>query len=86
MGAMRLEVRGFLKPAREVGGDLYDYFIRDEKLFFCIGDVSGKGAPSAMVMSVIHSLFRAFSAHEHPVYLQSLPDCSRIYHEVLWCR
>ena len=60
-----LEVRGFLKPAREVGGDLYDYFIRDEKLFFCIGDVSGKGAPSAMVMSVIHSLFRAFSAHEN---------------------
>ena len=60
-----LEVRGCLKPAREVGGDLYDYFIRDEKLFFCIGDVSGKGAPSAMVMSVIHSLFRAFSAHEN---------------------
>ena len=60
-----LEVRGSLKPAREVGGDLYDYFIRDEKLFFCIGDVSGKGAPSAMVMGVIHSLFRAFSAHEN---------------------
>ena len=60
-----LEVRGFLKPAREVGGDLYDYFIRDEKLFFCIGDVSGKGVPSAMLMAVIHSLFRAFSAHEN---------------------
>ena len=60
----KLEVRGFLKPAREVGGDLYDYYIRDEKLFFCIGDVSGKGAPSAMVMAVIHSLFRAFSARE----------------------
>lgn len=60
-----LEVRGFLKPAREVGGDLFDYYIRDEKLFFCIGDVSGKGAPSAMVMGVIHSLFRAFSAHEN---------------------
>ena len=60
-----LEVRGTLNPAREVGGDLYDYFIRDEKLFFCIGDVSGKGAPSAMVMAVVHSLFRAFSAHEN---------------------
>ena len=59
-----IELRGFLKPAREVGGDLYDYFVRDDKLFFCIGDVSGKGAPSAMVMAVIHSLFRAFSAHE----------------------
>lgn len=60
-----LEVRGSLVPAREVGGDLYDYYIRDEKLFFCIGDVSGKGAPSAMVMAVIHSLFRAFSIREN---------------------
>ena len=59
-----VDVFGALVPAREVGGDLYDYYIRDEKLFFCIGDVSGKGAPSAMVMGVIHSLFRAFSAHE----------------------
>ena len=59
-----VDIFGSLVPAREVGGDLYDYFIRDEKLFFCIGDVSGKGAPSAMVMGVIHSLFRAFSAHE----------------------
>ena len=58
-------VMGVLKPAREVGGDLYDYYIRDGKLFFCIGDVSGKGAPSAMVMGVIHSLFRAFSVHEN---------------------
>ena len=60
-----VDIFGSLVPAREVGGDLYDYFIRDEKLFFCIGDVSGKGAPSAMVMGVIHSLFRAFSAHEN---------------------
>jgi sigma-B regulation protein RsbU (phosphoserine phosphatase) len=60
-----VEIFGSLVPAREVGGDLYDYYIRDEKLFFCIGDVSGKGAPSAMVMGVIHSLFRAFSAHEN---------------------
>ena len=60
-----VSIFGSLVPAREVGGDLYDYFIRDEKLFFCIGDVSGKGAPSAMVMGVVHSLFRAFSAHEN---------------------
>ena len=60
-----LEVRGFLKPAREVGGDLYDYFIRDEKLFFCIGDVSGKGAASAMLMAVVQTRFRDFSAHEN---------------------
>ena len=59
------DIYGLLVPAREVGGDLYDYFARDEKLFFCIGDVSGKGAPSAMLMAVTHSLFRAFSAHEN---------------------
>ena len=51
-------VFGSLTPAREVGGDLYDAFIRDNKLFFCIGDVSGKGVPSAMVMSITHVLFR----------------------------
>ena len=51
-------------PAKEVGGDLFDFFLRDEKLFFCIGDVSGKGAPAAMLMAVTHSLFRAATAHE----------------------
>ena len=60
-----VEICASLTPAREVGGDLYDYFIRDEKLFFCIGDTSGKGAPSAMLMGVTHSLFRAFSLHEN---------------------
>ena len=59
-----LQIFGSLVPAREVGGDIYDFFLRDEKLFFCIGDVSGKGAPAAMVMGVVHSLFRAFAAHE----------------------
>ncbi len=54
-------VHGLLEPAREVGGDLYDFYERDGKLFFCIGDVSGKGVPSAMLMSVIHSLFRVLS-------------------------
>ena len=60
-----VEVMGSLVPAREVGGDLFDFFLRDEKLFFCIGDVSGKGVPSAMLMAVIHSLFRSASAHEN---------------------
>ena len=58
-------VKGLLAPARAVGGDLYDFFIRDEKLFFCIGDVSGKGVPAAIVMAVIHSLFRSASVHEN---------------------
>ena len=64
LNAEDVDLEGFLKPAREVGGDIYDYFIRDEKLFFCIGDVSGKGAPSAILMAVTHALFRSASAHE----------------------
>lgn len=55
------DIHGLLEPAREVGGDLYDFYRRDGKLFFCIGDVSGKGVPSAMLMSVIRSLFRVLS-------------------------
>ncbi len=58
------DVVGLLDPARMVGGDLYDHFIRDEKLYFCIGDVSGKGVPAALVMAVAHTLFRSISAHE----------------------
>ena len=55
---------GSIEPAREVGGDLFDFFVRDGKFFFCIGDVSGKGVPSAMLMSVVHSLFRMVSRKE----------------------
>lgn len=51
-------------PAKEVGGDLYDFHIREDKLFFCIGDVSGKGVPAALVMSVCRSLFRSLSSKE----------------------
>lgn len=58
------DVYGILEPAREVGGDLFDFYRRDGKLFFCIGDVSGKGAPAAMLMSVVHSLFRMVSQRE----------------------
>ena len=59
-----LDFAASIVPAKEVGGDLYDYFIRDEKLYFCIGDVSGKGVPASLVMAVTRSLFRAMSAHE----------------------
>lgn len=58
-----LDIYGFLKPAKSVGGDLYDYFIRDEKLIFCIGDVSGKGVPASLFMAVIRALFRNVSLH-----------------------
>ena len=53
-----------LEQARkEVGGDLYDFFIEDEKLYFIIGDVSGKGIPASLVMSVTCRLFRTMAMH-----------------------
>jgi len=58
-----IELYAALVPAKAVGGDLYDFFIRDEKLFFCIGDVSGKGIPASLVMAVSRTLFRNISAH-----------------------
>jgi sigma-B regulation protein RsbU (phosphoserine phosphatase) len=59
-----IDIFGLLTPAKEVGGDLYDFYIRDEKLFFCIGDVSGKGVPASLVMAVTRTLFRTVSSHE----------------------
>jgi len=62
-----IDIFGQLTPAKAVGGDLFDFFIRDEKLFFCIGDVSGKGVPAALVMAVTRAQFRTVSTHEsHP--------------------
>jgi sigma-B regulation protein RsbU (phosphoserine phosphatase) len=58
-----VDVYGTLKPAKEVGGDLFDFYIRDEKLIFCIGDVSGKGVPASLFMAMARSLFRNISAH-----------------------
>ena len=66
-----IDVCGILRPAKTIGGDIYDYFIRkvtdkttgqrDEYLFFCIGDVSGKGVPAALLMTVTGHLFRNIS-------------------------
>lgn len=59
-----IDVYGTLIPAREVGGDLYDFFLRDDKFYFCIGDVSGKGVPASLVMAVTRSLLRIVAAQE----------------------
>ncbi|MBO4827454.1 MAG: SpoIIE family protein phosphatase [Prevotella sp.] len=47
-----------MKPAREVGGDLYDFLIDSDELFFIIGDVAGKGVPASLYMAVTRTLFR----------------------------
>ena len=62
-----IDIYGLMLPARSVGGDLFDFLIRDEKFYFCIGDVSGKGVPAALVMAVTRSLFHSISmAEEQP--------------------
>ena len=61
-----IDIYGILKPAKEVGGDLYDFFIQDNKLYFCIGDVSGKGIPASLFMSVIVNLFRMVAKEGFP--------------------
>lgn len=63
-----VQIYASLTPAKDVGGDLFDFYIRDEQLFFCIGDVSGKGVPASLFMSVTRSIFRSVSARE------SMPD------------
>ncbi|MBQ7146780.1 MAG: SpoIIE family protein phosphatase, partial [Lachnospiraceae bacterium] len=60
-GIFRID--SFLKPAKEVGGDLYDYFLVDEDhLFFVVADVSGKGVPAALFMMRGKELIRAHAA------------------------
>lgn len=60
-GRNDIDIYGTLTPARSVGGDIYDFFIRDGKLFFCVGDVSGKGIPASIVMAVSSVQFRTIA-------------------------
>ena len=61
-----IDLYALMTPAREVGGDLYDFFIEDEKLYFCIGDVSGKGIPASLMMAVAKSMFRILAKQGLP--------------------
>ncbi len=57
------DLYAMIEPAREVGGDLYDFFLIDrDTLFFAIGDVSGKGVPAALLMGVTKRLLKAVTA------------------------
>ncbi|MBR1927853.1 MAG: SpoIIE family protein phosphatase [Bacteroidales bacterium] len=55
-----------MTPAKEVGGDLYDFFIEKGSLYFCIGDVSGKGVPASLIMAVTRNLFRVMGQQGLP--------------------
>ena len=71
-----IDIYATLIPAKEVGGDLYDFFLRGDKLFFIIGDVSGKGVPASLVMAVARAMFRILAESEsHPErILQQMND------------
>ena len=61
-----IDIYGLLESAKEVGGDLYDFFLQGDKLYFCIGDVSGKGIPASLFMSVIVNMFRMVAKEGFP--------------------
>ena len=59
------DIHAELQAAREVGGDLYDFFLLDDHhLFFSIGDVSGKGVPAALFMAVTKTLMKGVAEQQ----------------------
>ncbi|MEG0499991.1 MAG: SpoIIE family protein phosphatase, partial [Rikenellaceae bacterium] len=59
-----IDLFAILKPAKEVGGDLYDFLLDGDKLYFAIGDVSGNGIPASLFMAITRSLFHTLSSHK----------------------
>ena len=53
-----VDIYAMMTPAKEVGGDLYAYALLDDLLYFCVGDVSGKGVPAALYMAEVTRMFR----------------------------
>lgn len=53
-----VDLYAMMTPAKEVGGDLYSYALIDDLLYFCVGDVSGKGVPAALYMAEVTRMFR----------------------------
>ena len=57
-----LDLFGAMMPAKAVGGDLYGYLLEGDNLYFCLGDVSGKGVPASLFMAQANRLFRTFAS------------------------
>ena len=53
-----VDIYAMMTPAKEVGGDLYGYALIGDLLYFCVGDVSGKGVPAALYMAEVTRMFR----------------------------
>ena len=56
-----LDMYASMAPARQVGGDLYGYVLDGDKLYFCVGDVSGKGVPASLFMAQATRLFQTLA-------------------------
>ena len=56
-----LDIYALIEPAKEVGGDLYGYLLMGDELYFCLGDVSGKGVPASLFMAQATRLFRTLA-------------------------
>ena len=71
MGMLRHDFPGnlhaLLVPAKEVGGDLYDYVVRGNKLYFAVGDVSGKGVPASLMMAITRAALRFVASLDQPI-------------------
>ena len=59
-----LDMYAMMEPAKEVGGDLYGYLLHGDYLYFCVGDVSGKGVPASLFMAQATRLFRTLAAQD----------------------
>ena len=57
-----LDMFAQMTPAKEVGGDMYGYVLLGDKLYFAVGDVSGKGVPASLFMAQTTRLFRTLAA------------------------
>jgi sigma-B regulation protein RsbU (phosphoserine phosphatase) len=78
------EIYAEMQPARSVGGDFFDFFLIDAHRFgFVIGDVSGKGVPSALFMAVTRTLLRATAMQGAVSQGISAADCIRYVNNVL---
>jgi len=62
------DLHAVIDPAREVGGDFYDFFfINDDELCLCVGDVSGKGVPAALFMAVTRTLIKSRATEDRSI-------------------
>ena len=61
------QIYAILSPAKEVGGDFYDFSPKDGKIYFAIGDVSGKGVPASLMMALTSVIMRFVASLGLPI-------------------